>query len=381
MLDSAGVTVVANYRSDWGEGEEWSLSPEPLAVFPVTDAGGPLVGAILLDDGRVVVADAATVRFLGTDGSVVSVDLGTSPAAVPLQAISSISRLPGDSVLVFDAVSGVVRVLAPDGGIARWTNLVWDGDVPLARAHAFEDGTLLVRTGWRASTAARAGTGAARAGTGSIRAPLPFVRFASNGTSPDTVAVVPGDPVVTVALGSAMTFTSPILGAHTVSGVSGDVLYVGTGESYRLTAYSKDGEVLRIVTLPEADLTVSEEEIEAVRRERANPALQRASPVVQRLLAQIDEAVPVPATRPAYSALVADRVGNVWVAEYPWMGPAPGRTPTRWHVFNPQGRLLGEVGVPEGLEITDIGEDHVLGFRVSDNVAVVESYLLSRDPG
>jgi len=37
-----------------------------------------------------------------------------------------------------------------------------------------------------------------------------------------------------------------------------------------------------------------------------------------------------------------------------------------WLVFDPAGRLLGEVEMPAGLEVFEIGEDYVLGLVRDD---------------
>jgi hypothetical protein len=94
----------------------------------------------------------------------------------------------------------------------------------------------------------------------------------------------------------------------------------------------------------------------------------------------------VPARKPAYSALVPDRSGRVWV-ERPGPGvrlegcdPSPRtadeilrapcwRQTSTWEVFDLEGRFLGPVEVPEGVVIDQrswIGEDEVL--TVSEDV-------------
>jgi hypothetical protein len=68
-------------------------------------------------------------------------------------------------------------------------------------------------------------------------------------------------------------------------------------------------------------------------------------------------------TFPAYSEMVVDRLGNVWVRGYQWFSLWPGvlATPMRWSVFDPEGRFLGDVPIPPIFEIHEIGEDYVLG--------------------
>ena len=71
---------------------------------------------------------------------------------------------------------------------------------------------------------------------------------------------------------------------------------------------------------------------------------------------------------PAFSTVLADDTGHLWVREYDLPreeNPAP-----LWTVFDPEGRVLGFVETPAGLDILQIGEDFILG-RVKDEFEVV----------
>lgn len=48
---------------------------------------------------------------------------------------------------------------------------------------------------------------------------------------------------------------------------------------------------------------------------------------------------------------------NLWVETY----PIPGDTLPAWTVFDPNGVMLGDVRVPNGLRIFEFGSDYVLG--------------------
>jgi hypothetical protein len=47
-------------------------------------------------------------------------------------------------------------------------------------------------------------------------------------------------------------------------------------------------------------------------------------------------------------------------------------------VFDPQARRLGDVEVPDGLEVLEIGEDYVLGVRTATTGQRVALYRLIR---
>ncbi|MGD8321183.1 MAG: hypothetical protein PVJ02_12025 [Gemmatimonadota bacterium] len=51
--------------------------------------------------------------------------------------------------------------------------------------------------------------------------------------------------------------------------------------------------------------------------------------------------------------------GDFWIREY---GP-PGEKGESWSVFGPDRRFLGMVAVPDGIRITDVADDYVVGVR------------------
>jgi hypothetical protein len=316
-----------------------------------------VVGAVRLHNGTVAVADASAreVRYYGSDGRFLFTALDSSGAPPTFTVLGSLTRHSGDSLLAFDPDAERVFVLGSDGVVARRTQLEWDRNLGLDRAATFSDGSFAVRSAWRPSdvpTSAAVG-----------RAPLWFLRFAPDGRLLDTIAVATGPAVASVALGSARTFVSPLLGPVTVHAVHGDALYVGTGERFEVRVHALDGALRRLLRVPGADLSVTLEELDAARVQRASTG--RGNPLAERLMAQAERSIPPPSSRPAYGDLHVDVLGNVWVGEYPWLGPggAPPRTPRIWTVFDPQGGMLGEIEVPDGLQILEIGRDHLLALR------------------
>lgn len=61
---------------------------------------------------------------------------------------------------------------------------------------------------------------------------------------------------------------------------------------------------------------------------------------------------------PAHYEVRTDALGNLWVQDY---RPFRERVDREWSVFDEPGRYLGQVVMPAGLPIHEIGEDYVLG--------------------
>jgi hypothetical protein len=363
VRDSAGVRIAESHASAWAAVGGWKIATDPLLEFDGSEGGSPgrlgdVVGAVRLRDGRIAVADASAneVRYHAPDGAFLFAT-GGAPGGdeAAVSALGSLTRFEGDSLLLFDPAGRRLIVLSPEGTVASSATLMGANDLPLDRAAAFSDGTVVVRTGWRASLMPP--------GDGVSRAPVWFLRFSTRGVLMDTVAVEPGSAVGSVSLGAAHSFVTPLLGPLTPHVVHGQRLYVGTGERYELRAYGADGGLETSVRRPGVDLSVVPAELSAARAERLGMA--RGNPVAEQLLARIDNALPAPASRPAYAELIVDALGNLWVSEYPPGGPggARGRTPRVWTVFDPAGRMLGDVGVPPGLALLEVGAVYVLGVR------------------
>lgn len=80
---------------------------------------------------------------------------------------------------------------------------------------------------------------------------------------------------------------------------------------------------------------------------------------------------------PAFSSVIGDALGHLWVEEYKY--PREDRGGTLWTVFDPEGHALGFVETPEGLEVYEIGEDYILG-RVRDELDIesIQLWALER---
>jgi hypothetical protein len=64
-----------------------------------------------------------------------------------------------------------------------------------------------------------------------------------------------------------------------------------------------------------------------------------------------------PPFQPSFDRLLIDEVGNLWTRHY---SPVPADR-TGWTVFAPDGKWLGEVDLPMGFEVLQIGADRILG--------------------
>jgi hypothetical protein len=103
------------------------------------------------------------------------------------------------------------------------------------------------------------------------------------------------------------------------------------------------------------------------------------------MLEETARQVPHPRVKPAITELHVDAVGRLWAGEFAFDSAALARRapesagPVKWHLFDPAGRLLGDVETPPGLIIFEIGRDYLLAKHIDeDHVQSVRLYSLQQ---
>lgn len=142
-------------------------------------------------------------------------------------------------------------------------------------------------------------------------------------------------------------------GSQTQLGQDGDQLVVGEPHELSFRRYSDDGRLRRIVRGPLESFELTS----AMRNSYTSAKLiDRESIEIRTALATKD--YPMPKGFPAYTALEVDRDGNTWVRRF----EIPDIPARRWGVFRQDGRFLGHVTLPAGVQVLEIGSDYLLGL-------------------
>ena len=159
----------------------------------------------------------------------------------------------------------------------------------------------------------------------------------------------------------------------TRTAVWGNLVVIAPNVRYELRAYDADGALAMIVrrdhdlrspTAADVDEHLARLYADASEQERASALADlRNMPRVE--------------TFPAFRHILADRLDHLWVEEYPLPGGTDGPT-ALWAVFDPGGRMHGQVETPAGLEIFEIGADYILG-SVADELGIESVQLWSLD--
>lgn len=365
--DSAGVTIVENRLPAWGPGAEWRLSDEPVLRIGVTD-GDPAYQFFRVwnvrrtRDGGILVANDGTreIRLFDGDGRFQLSLGGPGDGPGEFRQLSAVEPLGGDTLLVFDVQLRRLTAVTLTTGEVVWTApLEGHGRMPRGRPAMLSDRTFVL--GWMQQLGLQqVGVGGARPGE-TVRSDATVFRYALDGAVTDTIGTFPGSEEAVVSEdGRVSTRMAPF--ARGLAYAAGEgVIYIGTQDDYEVAVHAAPGGLSRVIRWTGPDLAVTDQAVDEL-AERTGWESMRT--------------MPRPPARAAYGDLVVDAGRNLWVSHF----RVHGRLwPEAWEVFDAHDRWLGQVAVPEGLRIFEIGDDWVLGTWHDDlGVEYVHLYGLDK---
>jgi hypothetical protein len=358
VRDSAGVQIVENSTPAWPAGTGWHLSAEPLVSIGAVN-GDPhyqlsgVSGAVRLSDGRIVIANRGSdeLRFYDASGAYLSAVGRKGKGPGEFQWLAWLTRLSGDSVLVFDRSEQRASVFDATGHLVRVARHATAQGMAMfftTPVGVFADGSMVMSTGAPFVPGGKQ--------NGIVRPPVTLLRYDASGALADTIGQFPGNESYVRSTG--MMTTGLIFGRNSESTVHGNELYVGSTDRYEIGAYTPDGTLQRSIRRAFANLEVTSADINAVKQEQiAGLKKSGFDPNAQARFERMYADMPVPKTMPAYGDLMVDAVGDLWVADY----RRPSDHQPRWTVFDSTGQMLGAVAMPERFTPYDIGADYVLG--------------------
>jgi len=163
-----------------------------------------------------------------------------------------------------------------------------------------------------------------------------------------------------------------LFGPALAVGAFDDRVYVAFGDEYQIREYATAGDLRSLIRLARPKLPVTPDDIRRWEEERLGPD---ASEAQRRRTRRRVADMPTPETFPAFSGLVVDRLGNLWVEHY----RRPGEATVRFDVFDGDGVYRGVVTIPDGVEVMEIGDDYVPGRWMDDpDLHYVRLYRLGK---
>lgn len=184
---------------------------------------------------------------------------------------------------------------------------------------------------------------------GLVRQPQVLWRYGADGVRRDSIGEIAGwEEYLAVEDGRVVASMVPLFakGSHVV--VQGNTIVRGDADRMQIEETSTSGALLRVLRIADYPLDLDAATAAAERRARLGP-----DPGPRR--AQL----PNPDRRPAYSQVLVDAEGAIWLR--PFLGRSEQGGPETWQALDSAGTWLGGVDVMEGLRVSSVGRDWVLG--------------------
>lgn len=363
VRDSAGVAVVDNEaRGAWDGGEAWRFrrvvevggaSEDSVPFGNVADVAVDSRDRIYVLDRSVpaVLVFDASGRHLRTLGSA-----GRGPGELGA-AVAAVLTAPGDTLLVPDPSNGRIQRFGPDGATLASVPLALEGRVPV-HWRVTPDGRPLVQLRSTGPDAGRAG------------GPEDLVRVAAAGEE-ESAAVLRLPPGEGYQVRPGRAPRIRLFAPEPLWDVLGDDRFVhATNDAYRLEIV-RGGETVRIIRKEHTASRVGPAEKEAAREMMRG--LFEENGVPPGVVEQFMESVTVADRYPAFSTLMAGPRGTILVQRVREIAPDTGGGDApldprdlgapEWDVFDPEGRFLGTVSLPERFTPMTWRGDRVFGVQ------------------
>ncbi len=371
--DSAGIRITENAGDPWAAEPRWRLSAEP-ALRIGTAGGDPpyqfdeVIDIAVLSDGRIVVANrgSGALRWFDSSGTFLFERgrVGSGPGE--FRHLRTISVGGDDSVVAFDPVERRMTWFAKDAAVGPTVRIArFPGPSSSWNAERLASGWwVLGRHGVSASELP------SQLQIGIVRTTAPLVLVSPDGAQSDTTGVFPAMDVEVSPAADGMKWTLARFAKRLSYAVSGDHVYVGTADRLEVDVYTADGKRIRSIRAPDVDVALTPAlaaEYKGFLRARGS----RDTVALERTIA----ALILPPTVPAYTSLLVDGAGNIWLGEYRY-DLTPSR---RFVVFDPDGRFVSVVAFPERFTPRTITRNRVWGVATDSlDVEYVVGYAIER---
>lgn len=369
VRDSAGVRVVENAAPAPDSRLGWQIGSTPLLVIGESsdDPAHELFGvedALRLDDGRILVANGGTSEVRVFDRSGVHEATWGREGEGPgeFTVLTDLSLWPGDSVMAWDFSLNRLTIFDLEGHAVRTQRLSLGDGLGAGR---FE-GVLADRS---LVTASLLGFPPGDTPTGLVRRSREFARVDPDGATLAKLGTHPDEEYWVRADVGAIVRHPFRRAVH--STVWNERIVIAPSDRYEIRAYDGDGGLALLVRREHSLQPVTQAEVD----EFVAGRLEEAGPEARSALERVFEGMPPVDARPAFSDLVVDGAGDLWVRDY----AESEAERSIWTVFASDGSMRGLVETPPGLTVFRIGRDYLLGRSVDAlGVERVEMWRLER---
>lgn len=189
---------------------------------------------------------------------------------------------------------------------------------------------------------------------GPVRRPEPLVLLDLEGTRIDSVGEMPGPEVYVHVRDGSYVGTAPhFFGKRSHVAALGRHILRGSSDMMQLEQLDLSGNLVRVLRIPDYPLDLSDTQIVS-ERDFLLDGLTPGNP-----LRAPFEAAPASETRPAFTDILVDPSGAVWLELH--RGASEQDQPEKWLVLDADGIWLGTVEIPDRFNVSEITTEAVLG--------------------
>lgn len=369
-----------------------------------------IVGAVMLSDGRIVVANRGTseVLFFAPDGNFLFAAGGPGDGPGAFRSLATLGAGSGDTLFTYDDRTGRISVFNADGALLRTRRI----DISSALPAGFDFGPGLQAAGWTPSgdlvafrrllrstpserdssdSFGRARTLATSSEFLRFRQPtVELLSFNREGRLVSRIGELKGSESLfvnqvqdrrddggsgTISMTSSL-LDLPFLKTFQANAAWGAVAFGNTSD-YEIRVTDASGDMMYTVRRARAAKTVTTSERNAWIQGQLSVI---SDPELRGRRRRLYDGIEFPTTMPAFSSLALQEGGALWVEEFDSGMARRGRT--RWGVYDAGGTHLGDVTMPARLRPMSIGRDYLLGVWKDElDVEYVRVYDVMRPSG
>ena len=350
VRDSAGIQIVEN---------DAPSGPAPFTIdsLPDVDIGrdtadqhqlfvSNLVSAHVLTDGRVVAAGWATkeIRVFDSTGTFLRTIGREGAGPGEFEVLGWMYVGAGDTLYTFEPSARRVQAFASDGTFLRFGIVTSPriGGFPYSQG-VFANGSLLM--------AAQPPSSVPRS-PGVFRKVANLYRYRWSGGDLDSLGTAQMEERILEPGKNGLTEYLPF-GRTTLLAVAGSRMYVAPTDNFEVSVRNAEGLPIRLIRRSIENQPVTKADGDAVIAARVKMGGAVYGEQIRRSLTSVS----LPSTKPACQNLVVTADGSIWVEHY----NEPARGPTVVSVFDSTGALRGEVSLPVGFSLLQVGNGFVLG--------------------
>ncbi|MFQ5747101.1 MAG: 6-bladed beta-propeller [Gemmatimonadota bacterium] len=351
--DSAGVALSMSGGPGWSAEAAWRLEPDLTIGEPDGELSFGRIASVAPADGEIYVLDrqSQVVRVFDDSGAYLREFGGEGDGPGELHGAAVLGPTTDGEVGVAATFPPVLHWFRRDGSYVRSLHLPTSGD-----------------EGWRGASFAIwhiAPSGLAFARVATLGFPPPedgrvtvrVLRFALDGAV-DTVVSWPEEVPVAV---DGRQEEVRVLEPRIVIAMREDGSFLRSpGLPYAIERYDARGRLVGIIRRPVEPVPVTEEIRRRVVEEVRAAMEESGSP--DAFIDGYVERLAFPSRLPAIFRLwVSEMDGRIWAGVVEGGAFRQDGNPTAWDVFDPNGRFLGRLPIPDGFRASTIREDAVYG--------------------